>query len=209
MVSSKELGEDVGVSSAQIRKDLSYFGEFGKQGLGYEIDYLREQIERILHVDQDRRVVIVGAGALGHALANYRTFEDRRYFIVGVFDNDPAKIGQPIGDLTVQSIDEMGQAVEEHKVEIGILAIPASAAPAGGRGAGRLRRARAAQLCADPPGAAARRARGLPLDRGQPAEHELLSLIAQPQGRQQIARLRIDERKAVLKKDISWWGAFW
>lgn len=130
VVSSKELGEGLGASSAQIRKDLSYFGEFGKQGLGYEVSFLREQLERILHVDQERKIVIVGAGALGHALVNYRTFGDRRYTVVGAFDNDPAKIGQPIGNLVVQTMAEMAQVVQEHQVEIGILAIPADAAQA-------------------------------------------------------------------------------
>jgi redox-sensing transcriptional repressor len=128
IVSSKELGADMGVSSAQIRKDLSYFGEFGKQGLGYDVAYLQLQLERILHVDQDRSVVIVGAGALGHALANYRTFENRRYYIVGVFDSDAAKIGQPIGSLAVQPMEEMADTIQRHVVEIGILAIPAGSA---------------------------------------------------------------------------------
>jgi redox-sensing transcriptional repressor len=128
VVSSKELAQEVGVSSAQIRKDLSHFGEFGKQGLGYEVSYLRAQLERILQLDRDRHLVIVGAGALGHALVNYRTFEDRGYVIVGVFDNDPAKIGQPIGHLVVQSPDELRATIEEKQVEIGVLAIPADSA---------------------------------------------------------------------------------
>lgn len=128
VVSSKELGQEMGVSSAQIRKDLSHFGEFGKQGLGYEVDYLRAQLQRILHLDRDRYLIIVGAGALGHALVNYRTFEDRGYVIVGVFDNDPARIGQPIGHLIVQSPQELGATIEEKHVEIGILAIPADSA---------------------------------------------------------------------------------
>jgi redox-sensing transcriptional repressor len=128
VVSSKELAQEVGVSSAQIRKDLSHFGEFGKQGLGYEVGFLHAQLERILHLDRDRHLVIVGAGALGHALVNYRTFEDRGYVIVGVFDDDPAKIGQPIGHLVVRSPEELGAMIEKKHVEIGVLAIPAGSA---------------------------------------------------------------------------------
>jgi redox-sensing transcriptional repressor len=128
VVSSAELGDWVGVSSAQIRKDLSFFGEFGKQGTGYDVAYLRQQLLRILQVDRDWNVVLVGAGALGHALVNYRTFERWNLHVVAVFDNDTAKVGQPIGDLQVQPMQEMCETICSRHAEIGILAIPAESA---------------------------------------------------------------------------------
>jgi redox-sensing transcriptional repressor len=128
VVSSTELGEWIGVSSAQIRKDLSYFGEFGRQGLGYEVDYLRGELERILQLDQNWHIVLIGAGALGHALANYRAFEEQRFVIVAVLDNDPAKIGRPIGPLVVQPMERLDEIVCQSHIEIAILAVPARAA---------------------------------------------------------------------------------
>ncbi len=128
VVSSTELGRWIGVSSAQIRKDLSYFGAFGKQRLGYEVDYLRSELKRILQLDQDWHVLIVGAGALGHALVNYRAFEEQHFVIEGVLDHDEAKIGQAIGTLVVQPMSCMAQTVKERHVEIAILAVPARAA---------------------------------------------------------------------------------
>ena len=125
VVSSSELGEWAGVSAAQIRKDLSYFGEFGKQGLGYEVQFLISQLRRILKSDRTWRVLIVGAGALGHALINYRTFERWGFELVAVFDNAPHKIGTPIGHLLVQPMEEMAATVRERHIEIAILAIPA------------------------------------------------------------------------------------
>jgi redox-sensing transcriptional repressor len=128
VVSSTELGNRIGVSSAQIRKDLSYFGEFGRQGLGYEVENLRTQLKRILQLDKKWHILLVGAGALGHALANYRAFEEQNFVIVAVLDNDKAKIGEPIGELTVQPMKSMNRAVSEGHVEIAILAVPARAA---------------------------------------------------------------------------------
>lgn len=125
VVSSSELGKWAGVSAAQIRKDLSYFGEFGKQGLGYEVQFLIAQLRRILKSDRTWRVLIVGAGALGHALINYRTFERWGFELVAVFDNDPEKIGAPIGHLVVQPMEEMAATVRERQIEIAILALPA------------------------------------------------------------------------------------
>jgi len=128
VVSSHELAAWVGVSSAQIRKDLSYFGEFGRQGLGYEVVYLRDQLRSILQVDRRWAIVLVGAGALGHALANYRSFESWNFYLSAALDNDPAKYGQPIGDLRVRPMDELSQAVREADVRLAILAVPAEAA---------------------------------------------------------------------------------
>lgn len=128
VVSSSRLGEWIGVSSAQIRKDLSYFGEFGRQGLGYPVEHLRNELRRILQLDQNWHVVLVGAGALGNALANYGAFEEQRFVIVAALDNDPAKIGKPIGALSVQPMEALAKIVAQFHVEIAILAVPARAA---------------------------------------------------------------------------------
>jgi len=128
IISSRELGRRVGVSAAQLRKDLSLFGEFGRQGLGYEVVYLRDQIRRILQVDRIWHVALIGAGALGHALVNYPTFTRWDFFINTVFDNDPAKIGTIIGGLTVRSMDRLGKTLQAQHIEIAILAVPADVA---------------------------------------------------------------------------------
>ena len=128
VTSSQELGDRLGISSAQIRKDLSHFGEFGKQGTGYNIAFLREKLREILKVDRVWDVVLVGAGALGHALANYGGFLGKGFRIVAVFDNDPQKIGRPIGQLVIQDVKELPRAVREHGWQIAIIAVPASAA---------------------------------------------------------------------------------
>lgn len=128
VTSSQELGELLGISSAQIRKDLSHFGEFGKQGTGYNTNFLCSQLEEILQVDCIWPVVLVGAGYLGHALASYNGFENRGFRIVAVFDSDPAKIGEAIGNLTVQSVDNIAQVVGEYNSQIAIVAVPAHGA---------------------------------------------------------------------------------
>jgi redox-sensing transcriptional repressor len=128
VTSSQELGELLGISSAQIRKDLSHFGEFGKQGTGYSTTFLCNQLEEILQVDCIWPVVLVGAGYLGHALASYNGFENRGFRIVGVFDSDHEKVGEPIGHLAVQSVDTIGQIVSEYNCQIAIIAVPAPGA---------------------------------------------------------------------------------
>ncbi len=126
--SSHELAERLGISSAQIRKDLSHFGEFGKQGTGYHIHYLIDRLTEILHLMQEWPVALVGAGFLGHALASYRGFQRRGFVITCVFDNDPAKIGETIGDLTVQEMAEMEAALRTRDIRIAILAVPVDVA---------------------------------------------------------------------------------
>ena len=126
--SSHELGERLGISSAQIRKDLSHFGEFGKQGTGYHIGYLIDQLREILHLDREWNVVLVGAGFLGHALANYNGFQDRGFRIRWVFDNDPDKIGEEVGDLVIQDVKELEETIQDNHVEIAIVVVPASIA---------------------------------------------------------------------------------
>ena len=93
VTSSQEMGERLKISAAQIRKYLSQFGEFGKQGTGYNIPYLVEQIEKILHVDRDWQVAVVGAGDIGSAVARYKGFANRGFSVMMIFDNDPQKIG--------------------------------------------------------------------------------------------------------------------
>lgn len=126
--SSQELGEQLGISSAQIRKDLSYFGEFGKQGTGYEVSFLRKQLRYILQVDRVWDMVVVGAGALGTAIGHYGGFEDRGFRVAAIFDVDPEKIGETLAGFTVQPIADLGPTVKEMGVKIAIVAVPARAA---------------------------------------------------------------------------------
>ena len=128
VTSSQELGELLGISSAQIRKDLSHFGEFGKQGTGYDIVYLCKQLEEILKVDCIWPVALVGAGYLGHALASYNGFENRGFRIVDVFDNDPHKIGERLGHVVVQPISAIPEVVLKYRCQIAIIAVPTQGA---------------------------------------------------------------------------------
>ena len=126
--SSHELGKRLGISSAQIRKDLSHFGEFGKQGTGYHVAYLVDQLRDILHLDRELDVALIGAGYLGHALAHYDGFADRGFHIVCIFDNDPTKVGIQMNGLVVQHIDELPVTVQQQHIEMAIIVAPASAA---------------------------------------------------------------------------------
>ena len=126
ITSSQELGQRLGISSAQIRKDLSQFGEFGKQGTGYNITYLAEQLRRILKVDQLWNVILVGAGDLGRAVANYAGFVDRGFRITRVYDIDPRKIGQKVGGFVIHDAASMVRDLKKEKFKIAMLAVPAS-----------------------------------------------------------------------------------
>lgn len=126
--SSHELGQRLGISSAQIRKDLSHFGEFGKQGTGYHIGYLIEQLSEILHLSNEWDVAVIGAGFLGHALTNYNGFFHRGFRISYVFDNDPEKVGEKMGDLTVLSDDVLEKTIKANNIKVAILAVPAGVA---------------------------------------------------------------------------------
>ncbi len=121
--SSHELGKRLGISSAQIRKDLSHFGEFGKQGTGYHIKYLIEQLRDILHLTQEWDVVLVGAGYLGHALAHYHGFHRRGFRISWIFDNDPAKIGLQMDELVVLDVANLEKVISENNVKMAIIAV--------------------------------------------------------------------------------------
>ncbi len=124
--SSQELGGRLGISSAQIRKDLSQFGEFGKQGTGYNISYLIEQLRKILRLDHPWEVVLVGAGDLGSAIANYAGFFDRGFRITQVYDNDPEKVGTRVGAFIVHDTRIMGAEVKRENLKVAMLAVPAA-----------------------------------------------------------------------------------
>ena len=126
--SSQELGERVGISAAQIRKDISQFGEFGKQGTGYRISFLIDKLREILKVDRIWDVVIVGAGDMGHALARYQGFVNRGFHVVMVFDNDQTKVGQKIGDYTIMDTSSMIEEIQESGIQVAMLTVPATAA---------------------------------------------------------------------------------
>lgn len=128
VTSSHELGQRLGISSAQIRKDLSHFGGFGKQGTGYQISYLINQLRQVLKVDQEWEVALVGAGDLGSALAHYRGFGDRGFHIACIFDSAPQKVGKMIGDFTIHPIDELESVIRERGIKIAMIAVPADKA---------------------------------------------------------------------------------
>jgi redox-sensing transcriptional repressor len=126
--SSQELGEIIGISAAQIRKDISQFGEFGKQGTGYSIPFLIERLRDILKVDRVWEVVIVGMGDIGHALARYNGFTNRGFHVNMVFDNDPEKIGQKVGDYEIYDTATLIEKVKQNKIKVAMLTVPASSA---------------------------------------------------------------------------------
>ena len=125
VTSSQELGERLGVSAAQIRKDLSQFGEFGKQGTGYNIKYLSAQLRRILNLDGLWDMAIVGAGDVGSALAHYQGFRDRGFQATMIFDKDSEKIGTQIGALAVQDITNMTETIRQANIKVAMVATPA------------------------------------------------------------------------------------
>ena len=129
-VASEELAAAAGVNSAKLRKDLSHLGSYGIRGVGYDVDYLVYQVSRTLGLTQDWPVVIVGAGNLGRALANYGGFVSRGFTIAAMLDSDPAIVGSRIARLIVRHVDELEAVVARHKVAIGVIATPAGSAQA-------------------------------------------------------------------------------
>jgi len=128
VTSSQELGEILGISAAQIRKDLSQFGEFGKQGTGYNVEYLIEQIQKILNVDRVWDVAVIGAGDIGSALARYQGFTNRGFRVTMVFDSDPQKIGRQEGTHSIQDSADMVAIIRNANVKIAMIAVPANQA---------------------------------------------------------------------------------
>jgi redox-sensing transcriptional repressor len=126
--SSQELGEMVGISAAQIRKDISQFGEFGKQGTGYSIPFLQNKLQEILNVNRIWDVAIVGAGDMGHALARYPGFTNRGFRVAMIFDNDSSKIGQKVSEYMIEDASKMVDRIRAAKLKMAMLTVPASAA---------------------------------------------------------------------------------
>lgn len=127
-VSSQELSDIMGVTASQIRQDLNNFGGFGQQGYGYNVGYLYEKIGKILGLDQEHNLIIIGAGHLGQALVNYMNFERRGFIFRGIFDNDPAVCGRKIRGMCVRPMEEMEAFVRENNIDIAVLTIPKTSA---------------------------------------------------------------------------------
>lgn len=127
-ISSKELSGMMNVTASQIRQDLNQFGGFGQQGYGYNVEYLYSEIGKILGLDKTHHLIIVGAGNLGQALANYMDFQRRGFLFEGIFDKNPALYGKKIRDMEVQPMENMERFIEENKIDIAVLTIPKTSA---------------------------------------------------------------------------------
>ncbi|GIO36782.1 MULTISPECIES: redox-sensing transcriptional repressor Rex [Paenibacillus] len=127
-VSSQELGQKLDLNPAQIRKDLAYFGDFGRKGIGYDVAYLIEKIQQILNLDQQINVALIGAGNLGQALSNYNAYVKDNMKIVAVFDASPGKIGGKINNIEIQPIEMLDETVRNMNIRIGIITVPAAEA---------------------------------------------------------------------------------
>jgi redox-sensing transcriptional repressor len=129
-ISSQSLAEQFNLNSAQIRKDLGYFGEFGVRGIGYNVADLRNQITNILGLDKPHRVGIVGAGRLGTALANYRGFARSNFSVIALFDNDAKKIGRRVGEdkIVIHDVQTMPRLVRDESLDVMVIAVPARVA---------------------------------------------------------------------------------
>ena len=123
-VSSSELGEKMGMTASQIRQDFSYFGGFGQQGYGYNVDVLYKSMKQILLKEQGFTVIIIGAGNLGTALAKYNNFHNRGFDIIGIFDINPKLIGKTINGTVIMCIDKLEEFISQHETDIAILSLP-------------------------------------------------------------------------------------
>ena len=123
-ISSGELSERMHVTASQIRQDLNHFGGFGQQGYGYKVHYLYEEIGKILGMDRIKTIILIGAGNLGQALANYTNYRQRGFCIDAIFDNDPNKVGMQVCGVTVRPVDELEAYIAENKVDIATVTIP-------------------------------------------------------------------------------------
>lgn len=129
-VSSARLGELTAVNPAQIRRDLTHFGSFGKRGVGYDIEILIERIQHILGADHAHRLALVGAGNLGSAIAGYSGLRQHGFMVTAIFDNDASKIGVRIGEIVVQPLEELEKTLGAQDIRIGVVAVPPEAAQA-------------------------------------------------------------------------------
>lgn len=125
VISSNDLGNSLQITPAQIRKDLSYFGKFGKQGRGYNIDYLLSALNEILGIDQEWKACLVGVGGLGRAIINYPGFSPHGFEIVACFDIDKSVINKPIAGMPIHPVDQIGSLVKSKNIKIGIVSVPA------------------------------------------------------------------------------------
>jgi redox-sensing transcriptional repressor len=123
-ISSKELSNRMGITASQIRQDLNCFGGFGQQGYGYNVELLFNEIGNILGINNKFQTIVIGAGNMGQALANYGNFERRGFQIIGIFDIDPKLVGKKINRMEVQHMDKIDEFVKEHKVDIAMLTVP-------------------------------------------------------------------------------------
>ena len=130
VVSSQEMGEMLSLKASQVRKDLSYFGEIGKRGVGYHVERLYEHIKSILATPRLWRIALVGVGRLGEALLGHKAFQSSKFKILALFDNDPQKTGRSIMGIPCHPIEKMAEVLKEEQVEILILTVPAPAAQA-------------------------------------------------------------------------------
>jgi redox-sensing transcriptional repressor len=127
-VSSQELAERFHLNSAQVRKDLAYFGEFGIRGIGYYVANLRAELSRILGLDREWRLALVGFGNLGSALFRYRGFARGGFRVAAIVDDDPAKAGRVVDGLQILPVSELARAVRQNGIQVGVIAVPADAA---------------------------------------------------------------------------------
>lgn len=129
-ISSKQLGDALGYTDAQVRKDLAYFGQFGHPGIGYRVEELISQLRKILGTDKVWNVLLIGAGNLGRALIAYRGFLRKGFRLAAIFDADERKVGQAFGDLTVSSMERLSQIAAEQNIKLAIMSVPGEAAQA-------------------------------------------------------------------------------
>lgn len=127
-ISSGEIAKGVGVGSAQVRKDLAYFGEFGTRGVGYKVEELFGHLMKILGLDQNWKVIIIGAGKLGSALALYQGFNERGFAVCAILDNNVERIGQKLANVEIEPLELMQQRIEENNIKLGIVTVPAQSA---------------------------------------------------------------------------------
>ena len=128
-ISSQELSKRMRITASQIRQDFNHFGGFGQQGYGYTVDYLYSEIAKILGLDRKHNLIILGAGNLGQALANYVNFARRGFLVKGLFDNNPSLQGQIVRDMVIQPMDELERYVKENNIDIAVLTLPRTSAP--------------------------------------------------------------------------------
>ena len=127
-ISSQELGQRMGLTPSQIRQDINCFGGFGRQGYGYNVTELKEHIREILGVDREHRMIILGAGNIGRAIANYPTFSREGFRVLAMFDSDPGRIGESEGGVLIRDVAELEKYLGHRRIDIAVLAVPAEAA---------------------------------------------------------------------------------